>query len=143
MVLLDEVGLAEISKYNPLKVLHRLLEPEEKELPDVAVVGISNWALDAAKMNRAIHLSRPEPTLKDLEETGSSILEAQLESDSSNVVNEIALQGDQYCSIISLFCQPVSAGGGNWFMNIFIDVVILLTNRLKRRDAELFSTVLS
>ena len=91
MVLLDEVGLAEISKYNPLKVLHRLLEPEEKELPDVAVVGISNWALDAAKMNRAIHLSRPEPTLEDLEETGQSILEAQIEMPKG--LNEDALEG--------------------------------------------------
>ncbi len=73
VVLLDEVGLAENSKYNPLKVLHSLLEPGEGELPDVAVVGISNWSLDAAKMNRAIHLSRPEPTEEDLYETGHSL----------------------------------------------------------------------
>ena len=73
VVLLDEVGLAENSKYNPLKVLHSLLEPGEGELPDVAVVGISNWSLDAAKMNRAIHLSRPEPTIEDLTETGYSL----------------------------------------------------------------------
>jgi hypothetical protein len=74
VVLLDEVGLAEASKYNPLKVLHSLLEPGyPKERPDVAVVGISNWSLDAAKMNRAIHLSRPEPDVEDLFETGRSI----------------------------------------------------------------------
>ena len=73
VVLLDEVGLAENSKYNPLKVLHSLLEPGEGKLPDVAVVGISNWSLDAAKMNRAIHLSRPEPTIEDLRETGYSL----------------------------------------------------------------------
>ena len=73
VVLLDEVGLAENSKYNPLKVLHSLLEPGEGKLPDVAVVGISNWSLDAAKMNRAIHLSRPEPTKEDLYETGQSL----------------------------------------------------------------------
>jgi hypothetical protein len=73
VVLLDEVGLAENSKYNPLKVLHSLLEPGEGKLPDVAVVGISNWSLDAAKMNRAIHLSRPEPTKEDLYETGHSL----------------------------------------------------------------------
>ena len=59
---MDEVGLAEVSKYNPLKVLHGLIEPQfPKEQLDIGVVGISNWALDAAKMNRAIHLSRPEP----------------------------------------------------------------------------------
>jgi hypothetical protein len=74
VVLLDEVGLAEASKYNPLKVLHSLLEPGyPKERPDIAVVGISNWSLDAAKMNRAIHLSRPEPDVNDLHETGRSI----------------------------------------------------------------------
>ncbi len=73
VVLLDEVGLAENSKYNPLKVLHSLLEPGEGKLPDFAVVGISNWSLDAAKMNRAIHLSRPEPTKDDLYETGYSL----------------------------------------------------------------------
>jgi hypothetical protein len=73
VVLLDEVGLAENSKYNPLKVLHGLLEPGEGKLHDVAVVGISNWSLDAAKMNRAIHLSRPEPTKDDLYETGQSL----------------------------------------------------------------------
>ncbi len=49
-------------RFNPLKVLHNLIEPSfPKEQLDIAVVGISNWALDAAKMNRAIHLSRPDP----------------------------------------------------------------------------------
>ena len=56
VVLLDEIGLAETSRFNPLKVLHDLLEPASGKLPNIAVVGISNWSLDAAKMNRAIHL---------------------------------------------------------------------------------------
>lgn len=43
VVLLDEVGLAEISKHNPLKVLHSLLEPAFGQTAKVAVVGISNW----------------------------------------------------------------------------------------------------
>ena len=73
VVLLDEVGLAEASKFNPLKVLHSLLEPATGELPDVAVVGISNWSLDAAKMNRAVHLSRPEMDREELFNTGKSI----------------------------------------------------------------------
>ncbi|XP_066278598.1 uncharacterized protein [Branchiostoma lanceolatum] len=79
VVLLDEIGLAEESRFNPLKVLHSLLEPADDEFPDVAVVGISNWALDAAKMNRAVHLSRPEPDTKDLYLTGKSLAEAALE----------------------------------------------------------------
>lgn len=53
VVLLDEVGLAEQSPHLPLKVLHKTLdEARENE----SVVGISNWALDPAKMNRAVHL---------------------------------------------------------------------------------------
>ena len=85
VVLLDEIGLAEVSKYNPLKVLHSLLEPGDSQFPNVAVVGISNWALDAAKMNRAIHLSRPEPDVDDLFETGKSLREANLERSSCGV----------------------------------------------------------
>jgi len=74
VVLLDEVGLAEVSRHNPLKVLHSLLEPDYPDTrPKVSVVGISNWALDAAKMNRAIHLSRPEPDEEDLFNTAVSI----------------------------------------------------------------------
>ncbi len=81
VVLLDEVGLAGCSKHNPLKVLHTLLEPESStqetsghKNPEVAVVGISNWALDAAKMNRAIHLSKPDPDVEDLHNTALSII---------------------------------------------------------------------
>ncbi|XP_022802176.1 uncharacterized protein LOC111339729 [Stylophora pistillata] len=81
VVLLDEIGLAEVSKYNPLKVLHSLLEPSDGAFPDVSVVGISNWALDAAKINRAIHLSRPDPDVNDLTETGKSL--RQVNSDSN------------------------------------------------------------
>ena len=74
VVLLDEAGLAENSPNNPLKVLHSRLEPTDGSKPKVAVVGISNWALDTAKMNRAIHISRPDPTKSDLEETAFTIL---------------------------------------------------------------------
>ncbi len=96
VVLFDEVGLAENSPNNPLKVLHSILEPGKGKLPDVAVVGISNWALYAAKMNRAIHLSRPEPTIKDLEETAISLYQVDIKSQEEidaptrNVLNRLA-----------------------------------------------------
>ncbi|KAH3751683.1 hypothetical protein DPMN_186252 [Dreissena polymorpha] len=79
VVILDEIGLAEISRFNPLKVLHNLLEPDGKSVPNVAVVGISNWALDASKMNRAIHLSRPDMDEEELFETGKSICQSFIE----------------------------------------------------------------
>ena len=88
VVLLDEVGLAENSKNNPLKVLHSLLEPGDKMFPDVAVVGISNWSLDAAKMNRAIHLSRPEPTVEELQKTSHTLHQGDGQDKSQRLRNE-------------------------------------------------------
>jgi hypothetical protein len=52
-----------LSKYNPLKVLHKELEVEKRE---IGFVAISNWRLDASKMNRALYLARPDPVEKDL-----------------------------------------------------------------------------
>jgi len=72
VVLLDEVGLAEQSPHLPLKVLHKLLDEADG---GQAVVGISNWALDPAKMNRAVHLYRPAPTPADLAVTARGIVE--------------------------------------------------------------------
>ncbi|VDH96558.1 Hypothetical predicted protein [Mytilus galloprovincialis] len=77
VVILDEIGLAENSRFNPLKVLHELLEPGSGQL-NISVVGISNWALDAAKMNRAIHLSRPDMNSKEIMLTGQSICTSML-----------------------------------------------------------------
>lgn len=89
VVILDEIGLAEISRFNPLKVLHNLLEPETRITPDASVVGISNWALDSAKMNRAIHLSRPEMDENELFETAVSITESLMEQKKETMSNEI------------------------------------------------------
>ena len=63
----------------PLKALHPLLEDgcidDDKPSPDkkVAFVGISNWALDPAKMNRGILLSRTPPDIQDLIKIGRGI----------------------------------------------------------------------
>ena len=63
----------------PLKALHPLLEDgcidDDEPTPDkkVAFVGISNWALDPAKMNRGILLSRTPPDMQDLVKIGRGI----------------------------------------------------------------------
>ena len=75
ILLLDEIGLAEHSADMPLKILHQIL-PEEI----ISVIGISNWVLDPAKMNRAILISRPDPTAADLEQTGKIITENAMEA---------------------------------------------------------------
>jgi MoxR-like ATPase len=71
IVLLDEVGLAEQSPHLPLKVLHKTLDEAGS---NESVVGISNWALDPAKMNRAVHLYRQEPTVEDLALTAEGMV---------------------------------------------------------------------
>lgn len=38
------------------------------------MVGISNWSLDPAKMNRAVHLYRPAPTVEDLSITADGMV---------------------------------------------------------------------
>ncbi|XP_041364113.1 E3 ubiquitin-protein ligase RNF213-like [Gigantopelta aegis] len=96
VVILDEIGLAEVSRFNPLKVLHSLLEPGDSEVPDVAVVGISNWALDAAKMNRAIHLSRPDMDAEELYRTGKSISEGSKNDDNLSSVDLVLLKAIAY-----------------------------------------------
>ncbi|ETO00927.1 hypothetical protein RFI_36513, partial [Reticulomyxa filosa] len=48
---LDEMGLAEQSPSQPLKVLHKLLEEEDRI---IGFVGLSDRKLDAAKMNRMV-----------------------------------------------------------------------------------------
>ena len=74
LVHFDEIGLAEASPNNPLKVLHAHLEPGyPKDRPDYAVVGLSNFPLDAAKMNRGITLVRPPPHYEDLLDTAIAI----------------------------------------------------------------------
>ena len=70
VLLLDEVGLAEHSPDMPLKCLHGMLVE-----PPISIVGLSNWVLDPAKMNRAVLVQRPEPSHSDISQTGSSIMD--------------------------------------------------------------------
>ncbi|XP_065675221.1 E3 ubiquitin-protein ligase rnf213-alpha-like isoform X3 [Hydra vulgaris] len=106
VVVLDEVGLAEDSPRMPLKALHPLLEDgtdgsEELTLDDsspnskrVAFIGISNWSLDPAKMNRGIMLYRGQPKFDELVETARSIC-----SNDKNV-----------CGLIASLFEPLTEG---------------------------------
>lgn len=69
-ILFDEIGLAELSVHNPLKVLHSRLEVNKTK---VAFIGISNWELDASKMARFLVINRPLPDEYDLIDTAEKI----------------------------------------------------------------------
>lgn len=78
VVVLDEIGLAEDSPKMPLKTLHPLLEEgcvddEPEPHKKVGFIGISNWALDPAKMNRGIFVSRGDLNLKELIKSAEGI----------------------------------------------------------------------
>ena len=92
MVLFDELGLAERSETNPLKVLHSRLDYAGKE-DGVSFVGISNYILDAAKINRALVLSVP-----DLDKKKDEIIET-----ASNIVENIShsIKNDKIFEILS------------------------------------------
>ena len=74
LIYFDEMGLAEHSPNNPLKVIHAELEYDQN-IGDkkVAFIGISNWILDAAKMNRGISISIPEPDKESNKKTSLTI----------------------------------------------------------------------
>ena len=74
LVFFDEMGLAERSSNNPLKVIHYLLERDQQN--SVPFLGISNWKLDASKINRALNLSITDYDINDLKDTAISIARA-------------------------------------------------------------------
>ena len=73
LVFFDEMGLAERSSNNPLKIMHYLLEKDNDNY--VSFLGISNWKLDASKINRTLSLAIVDYDLEDLEEIAICIAE--------------------------------------------------------------------
>lgn len=98
VLLLDEVGLAEHSPDMPLKVLHGMLVN-----PSIAIVGLSNWTLDPAKMNRAICLQRTEPTPTDILVTGKHIASSNVSD--GNEGNETS---SEELGCFSSLLQPIA-----------------------------------
>ncbi|CAF1519831.1 unnamed protein product [Adineta ricciae] len=70
VIVFDEIGLAELSPHNPLKVLHSKLETDTCKY---GFIGISNWHLDAAKTNRTLYLACPDPNRDELILTATTI----------------------------------------------------------------------
>jgi len=109
MILFDELGLAERAESNPLKVLHEKLEYTGKE-EGVSFVGISNYSLDAAKINRALVLSVPDldQQIDELTQTAKDIAESissQLKNES--IFNIISLTYFEYKRILQVIKELV------------------------------------
>ena len=109
MILFDELGLAERAESNPLKVLHGKLEYTGKE-EGISFVGISNYSLDAAKINRALVLSVPDldQQIDELTQTAQDIAESissQLKNES--IFNVISLTYFEYKRILQVIKELV------------------------------------
>ena len=92
-IIFDEIGLAEKSEDKPLKVLHSLLEVDNN---DIAFVGISNWRLDASKMNRAVFLARPDLSLEDLESQAQCFLKTENTVESEHICGVLKTLAKSY-----------------------------------------------
>jgi hypothetical protein len=98
MIFFDEMGLAERSPNNPLKAIHSQLEYDENEFK-IAFVGISNWKIDASKMNRCLTLSKPDPDKEDLIHTADTIAKAMdntLANNYKSLIEALALSYYEY-----------------------------------------------
>lgn len=94
-LILDEIGLAEASIQNPLKVLHRLLEDKS----NVTMIALSNWQLDASKMNRANFTNRPKLSQDELLEAAIQIrnrIQIEGERSDNKLLENIALDSFNY-----------------------------------------------
>ena len=82
LLVFDELGLSERSPTNCLKVLHSKLEMslDSEDKKQISFIGISNWRLDAAKMNRTIFLAIPEAKRDDILLTIEAIAKSYSES---------------------------------------------------------------
>ena len=101
VVVLDEIGLAEDSAKMPLKTLHPLLEEGyvepasgKQDWGKVGFIGISNWALDPAKMNRGIFVSRTIPDSEELVKSARGI--CRVENEGKALDNLIQPLADAY-----------------------------------------------
>eukprot|EP01038_Epipyxis_sp_PR26KG_P004257 gene4257-6036_t len=78
VLVLEEVGVTVGSIHNPLMVLHGLVDRgvlmEDGEYVRLPIVGISNWRLDASKMNRMRTTFRGNPSVADLRLTAREII---------------------------------------------------------------------
>ena len=107
---LDEVGLAEDSPSLPLKVLHPLLEDDTSYLGEntkcekVAFIGLSNWALDPAKMNRGIMVCLEDPNQSELILSAKAICQSNSMSDlhSKKIIPFIKELVESYLALVMI-----------------------------------------
>jgi len=145
MVVLDELGLADLSPEKPIKVLHSELERKavltsgEQQQSPYSVVALSNWVVDAAQVNRGILISRSQANTNDLKDSASQLAESLIrkyvdESRSTKRFQDM-LRMSLECIVetYSELDSNVDLGGGHFFSmrDFFFCVKVNFINFLK------------
>ena len=139
MIYFDEMGLAEHSPNNPLKVIHSELEYDLNEgKKKIAFVGISNWRLDASKMNRGLYLSIPQPDLDDLKQTAKTIAESyniRLAQQNNELFETLAITYYEYKQIlINEYKKKEDFHGSRDFYHLIKNAMKLLLERAENEQ---------
>ena len=106
VLLLEEIGHADLSPYAPLKCLNRIIDTgyllSSGESVQIMVIGLSNYKIDSAKLNRGILIVRDELNRTEKETTAFQIFSLTSKSYFSNKMDPDLLekQIQQYYKII-------------------------------------------
>ena len=80
VLLLEEIGHADLSPYLPLKCLNRIIDNgytlPSGEVVNVVLIGLSNYKMDSAKLNRGILIVRDQLNLEEKDFTSKTIFES-------------------------------------------------------------------
>ena len=130
LVFFDEMGLAERSINNPLKIIHFLLEKDSKQ--SVPFLGTSNWKLDASKTNRTLTLSIIDYDISDLQETAICIAESMdedLANKYSDFFNILAKTYNEYILLSQNNLENKNFHGNRDFYNLIKNAMSEIISR--------------
>ena len=140
MIYLDEMGLAENSPNNPLKVLHSELEYDLNDGRNkISFVGISNWKLDAAKMNRGIYLSIPDLDEEDLNSTSVTIAESynkELTKINKDLFLDLAMTYYEYKNELKKYRDKQEFHGARDFYHLIKNAAKTLFNKYPQGNTD-------
>jgi hypothetical protein len=126
MVVLDELGLADMSPEKPIKVLHSELERQsvltsgEKQQSPFSVVALSNWVVDAAQVNRGILILRTQADKNDLLKSAEQLANALIakfakESERDRILRLLKESLESVVSTYQELDKREEMGGGHFF----------------------------
>ena len=150
-VVLDEIGLAEDSPLMPLKVLHPLLEDcnygsdgkvtglDTNLVNQVAFIGISNWSLDPAKMNRGIMVTRDDPNQEEL------VLSAKEICSSNSADPKLQSVDEHVCTLAGTYLKLIKATNPSreyYGLRDFYSLIKMLVSLCREYEVNLTSSIL-